>query len=93
MRMYFVYVIRNTGTGQLYFGLTKNLEQRLASHNGGHNASTKRKALWEIVYCEGYKSEKDARKREQMLKHYGNARTHLKNRIRDGLMRRKESAG
>ena len=84
--MYYVYIIRNTGMNQLYFGLTKNLERRLSSHNKGHNASTKRKALWEIVYCEGYKSEKDARKREQMPKHYGNARTHLKNRIKNSLM-------
>ena len=84
--MHYVYVMQSKRTKDLYFGFTSDLEQRLAAHNRGENQSTKFGIPWQIVFCEGYRSEKDARVREKKLKHYGNARTHVKNRIKNSLL-------
>ena len=84
--MYYVYVIQSIKTKDLYFGFSTDLQARLKAHNRKENASTSFGAPWEIVYCEGFKSEKDARNREKMLKHYGNSRTHVKNRILNSLL-------
>ena len=84
--MHFVYVIQSRKTKDLYFGCTSNLEQRLVAHNEGRNSSTKFGIPWEIVFCEGYRSSKDAKARESKLKYYGNARTHIKNRIKNSLL-------
>ena len=83
--MYFIYVIHSEKTKDLYYGFTTDLKARLQAHNNGDNESTKFGVPWEIVYCEGFKSEKDAQTREKKLKHYGNSRTHVKNRIKDSL--------
>ena len=74
--MFFVYVLSNKKTAELYYGLTTNLERRLREHN---------KNLWELIYYEAYISEKDARRREDKLKDYGQSRTHLKKRIAETL--------
>ena len=70
--MYFVYVIKNS-QGDLYYGYTSDLERRIAEHN--------KSQMWKLIYYEAYLSQKDARNREQKLKHYGQSRTHLKFRI------------
>jgi len=84
--MFWIYVIKSKKTNDLYFGFTSNLESRLNSHNSGNNHSTKFGIPWEIIYSEGYKSEKDARIREKKLKHYGNARTYVKSRLKNSLI-------
>ncbi len=84
--MFYVYVIQSKKTKDLYFGFTTDLEKRLEVHNQGKNISTKFGVPWEIVFCEGYRSEKDARMREKALKHYGNSRTHVKKRIKNSLL-------
>ena len=75
--MFWVYIIKNQND-DLYFGYTNNLERRLNEHN-------KSNFRWKIVGCEGYLSELDARERERKLKHYGQARSHLKNRMKRSL--------
>ena len=81
--MYYVYVIKNE-KGALYTGYTTNLQKRLEAHNEGLNKSTKGH-IWECVYFEAYKSEKDARSREANLKKSGQARRWLKERIKHSL--------
>jgi len=83
--MYYVYVIQSEKNKKLYFGFTNNLNARLESHNNGGNKSTKFSTPWRYVYFEGYRSEKDARLREKKLKHYGNARSYIKLRIKNCL--------
>ena len=83
--MHYVYVIRSLKTQQLYFGKTANLDERLEAHNQGRNTSTKNGRPWEYLYCEGYKDDRDATVRELKLKHYGNARTHVKKRLKHGI--------
>jgi len=75
--MYYVYVLKNRENQALYYGYTDDLKRRLKQHN------TKEK--WTLVYCEIYASELDARERERKLKHYGQTRAHIKNRIKRSL--------
>ncbi len=84
--MHFVYLIRSEQNGMLYFGKTDSLERRLQQHNDKRNASTSKYTPWEYVYIEGYRSAKDATKRELQLKQYGNARTYVKRRITQSLI-------
>ena len=53
------------------------LERRFAEHSKNNS--------WKLIYYEAYLAEDDARKREQQLKHYGQSRAHLKNRIEKSL--------
>ena len=86
IEMFYVYVVKSKSTKELYYGFSSDLKARVESHNRGHNIATKYGVPWELVYYEAYKSEKDARARESKLKHYGNARTHTKNRIQNSLL-------
>ncbi len=76
--MYYVYVLKNQLTKELYYGYTNDLDRRFKEH-------TQRSDKWNLIYYETYLSEKDARAREKKLKHYGQTRTHLKNRIKDSF--------
>lgn len=83
--MYHVYIIKSIPSGQLYFGRTENLGERLASHNNGQVSSTKNGCPWEYIYAESFKAKQDAVDRELQLKQYGNARTYVKRRLRKSL--------
>ena len=75
--MYYVYVLRNTKTQELYYGYTNHLARRLTEHRA-HGP-------WQLVYYEAYCAEEDARTRERSLKRYGQTRTHLKRRLQRSL--------
>lgn len=75
--MHCVYILRTVKTKELYYGYTSNLKQRLAEHN--------RKQECELIYYEAYRAESDARNREKRLKHYAQALTALKSRLRGSL--------
>jgi predicted GIY-YIG superfamily endonuclease len=77
MNIYWTYVLKNKINGEFYYGYTNNLERRLKEHDI--------EKVWKFIGCEGYASELDARERERKLKHYGQARTHLKNRLKKSL--------
>ncbi|RPH30084.1 MAG: GIY-YIG nuclease family protein [Bacteroidales bacterium] len=66
--MYFVYVIESLIFGNLYKGMTQNLEQRLKEHNDGRTRSNKAYAPFKIVYFEEYEMIEEARKREKYFK-------------------------
>jgi len=83
--MHHVYIIRSVQTGDLYFGRTDDLDERLACHNRGQVASTRVKRPWEYVYTESYRAKQDAIDRELQLKQYGNARTYVKKRLKNSL--------
>jgi len=72
--MYFVYVVKNIATNDLYIGYTNNLERRLSEHRKKFPKDV-------VMYYEAYQFEKDARNREQHLKYYGSAWRALKKRI------------
>ena len=75
--MFYVYVLKNPKSAELYYGFSGNLKKRFASHQ-----KMAKHAGWKLVYYEAYLNEQDARcDRERMLKQYGAARGHLKQRI------------
>jgi putative endonuclease len=81
---YSVYVLRNLTRGELYVGLTGNLQRRLEEHNrprGGSKKFTHRhKGEWTLVYHERYDSKAQASERERFLK-TGRGREFLKTRL------------
>ncbi len=51
--MWYVYIIRSiASSGQLYYGASADLKQRVADHNSGKSTHTSKFAPWELVwYC------------------------------------------
>ena len=79
--MHYVYVLQSETDGKLYIGCTKNLRQRLTTHNEGLVAATKRRLPLRLVYYEASHHLRDAFHREKYLKStYGHRylRTRLK---------------
>lgn len=74
--MYYVYLIKNHVEDETYIGYTNDLRKRFAEHRQKHP---------EIIYYEAYKSEKDARNRERMLKQRGQTVRRLKERLKNSL--------
>jgi len=73
--MYYVYCFRHRKTKDFYYGYTADLRRRAREHG----------PLWQLMYYEAYLAEADARRREQKLKDYGQARSKLKDRLRESL--------
>ncbi len=78
---YYMYILKSTKDGKLYFGYSGNLRQRLKEHNAGLVQSTKLRRLLKLIYFEGYASEEEARHREHNLKLHARALRQLLNRI------------
>ncbi len=78
--MYYVYLLKSKFNNEIYVGSTNDLNKRVHEHNSGKEISTKRYMPWEFVYYESYNMEELARKREQKLKHHGNAMKEVKKR-------------
>lgn len=83
--MFYVYILQSSVDKELYVGSTNNLRRRLFEHNNGKVFSTKHRKPLVLVYYEAYRAEKDARKREKMLKLRGQARRQLKERLSKSL--------
>jgi putative endonuclease len=86
--MFYVYVLQSPNGKSLYYGFSSNLKQRFKTHQ-----EMPKHAGWKLIYYEAYLNEQDARDRERMLKKYGAARGHLKQRMRRSLSTGLESAG
>lgn len=83
--MFCVYLLKSNKDKDLYIGFTNNLERRVKEHNNGLVSSTKLRKPFELAYFEGYKSEKDARHREENLKLRPRVFAQLKKRITASL--------
>jgi len=84
--MFYVYVLKSKKDGKCYIGSTNDLKHRFQEHNSGKIFSTKNRCPLILVYYEAFRSEKDARRREQSLKNYGQGVTNLYKRISNSLM-------
>jgi len=84
--MFYTYILKSKKDRELYVGSTNNLQRRFAEHNEGMVESTKPRRPFILVYYEAYKAEDDARERESQLKLRGQARAHLKQRIKKSLL-------
>jgi putative endonuclease len=64
----FVYLLQSRPTGQLYVGLTSDVDRRLTAHNAGQNRSTASGKPWEVIVMMEFRTEPEARKFERYLK-------------------------
>ena len=66
---HYIYVLQSLKLlNKVYIGFTNNLQKRLKERNRSLNFSTKPYMPWQMIFCEAYKNEKDARRREKYLK-------------------------
>jgi putative endonuclease len=63
-----VYILFSKKDFELYVGYTSNLEARIKDHNSGGTKSTSYRLPLELIFCEFYLFEQDARKREMYFK-------------------------
>jgi putative endonuclease len=84
--MYVVYIIQSQQSKETYIGRTNNFKRRLLEHNSNKSFSTKNKSPWILIYCEVYRSNEDAKQREERLKYFGKALAQLKRRISKSLL-------
>lgn len=75
--MYYVYLLRNKKTKEVYIGYTKDLRRRLLEHHAKNP---------ELLYYEAYRAEKDARQRELKLKQRGQGVRRLKERLKQSFL-------
>ena len=81
--MYYVYVIQSKEKG-IYIGYTNNLKRRFYEHNNDKSTHTKN-ATWRLVYYESFADKQYAITREKALKHHGQAKRRLMERIKNSL--------
>ncbi len=79
--MYFVYVLKSIKDGELYYGLTANLENRLGEHNKGRVQATRGRTPFDLVYFETVANLTEARKKEKYFKS-GFGRKYIKNKLK-----------
>jgi len=63
-----VYILFSHKDHFLYTGFTTNIEERVKNHNDGKTKSTAPRRPLELIFCEFYLFEADARKREMYFK-------------------------
>ena len=63
-----VYVLVSQRDGDLYIGLTIDLDRRLKEHRNGNSFATSYRLPFELIFCEFYRSKIDALRRERYLK-------------------------
>ena len=65
---YCVYILFSRKDLLLYTGYTTDIEERVKNHNQGKTKSTAPRRPLELIFCEFYLFETDARKREMYFK-------------------------
>lgn len=65
---YCVYILFSRKDLLLYIGYTTDIEERVKNHNEGKSKSTAPRRPLELIFCEFYLFEADARKREMYFK-------------------------
>jgi putative endonuclease len=65
---YFAYILKSEYDGTYYYGSTKNLRERLKTHNSGKSRYTKGRRPWKIHYFGEYSTRSEAVQREKFFK-------------------------
>ena len=79
--MHHVYVLRSLRNSGWYIGCTSDLQNRLRLHEDQNVTATKGKGPWELLYCECYREQAQADRRERRLKQFGGAYRQLRQRL------------
>lgn len=68
MIFYYVYILKSIHKDFIYTGSTSDPRKRLHEHNQREELSTKHYAPFDLIHYEAYRSEKDAKRREEYFK-------------------------
>ncbi len=66
--MYYVYILKSSKSGILYYGYTTDLRRRLEEHNSGKSQFTKGHMPWNLEYYSAFTNEQKAKDFELYLK-------------------------
>ena len=75
---HYVYILKSLKDNGYYIGETKDIQKRLAFHNGGLQRSTRNRRPFILVYSEEIVDRKTALKREKQIKNYKGGEAFLK---------------
>jgi putative endonuclease len=67
---FYVYILQSQKDLKYYIGFTTDLEKRVEYHNCGRQRATKKRIPFNLIYNEGFKSKKEALKREKQIKSF-----------------------
>ena len=84
--MFYVYVLRDTTSGNYYTGCASDLKKRFKEHLEGKSTYTRKRGPYELVYYEACVDSKDAYMREKYLKS-GMGKRYINNRMKHFLER------
>lgn len=75
-------------TLEMYIGYTNDIKRRIKEHNQskGNKFTNRKEGEWLLIYCELYRSQADARKREERLKNHGSGKYELYKRLQNSLL-------
>lgn len=76
-----VYLIKSVNNNWFYVGISKNVIQRLISHNSGKQKATKFYKPFQIVYTKEFDNYKAAREYEKLIKIRSNKEKLIKSLI------------
>ena len=66
--MYYVYILKSSKSGKLYYGYTDNLKRRIKEHQEGKSKYTKGHLPIRLAFYSAFKSKKTAKDFELYLK-------------------------
>jgi len=66
--MHYVYVLKSSKSGILYYGYTSDLKRRIEEHNNGKTKFTKGHMPWKLSWYCGFESKKMAKNFELYIK-------------------------
>ena len=81
--MAFVYILESLEDGRYYIGSTKDINERIKHHFGGHTPSTKKFGKLKLVLSQEYRTLQEARSIERKLKRL-KRKDYLEKIVRDG---------
>jgi putative endonuclease len=81
LSMVTVYALYDIASGQIYVGMTNDIERRLGEHRRGQSFYTRRFKEFKVMYTENFENYTDGRKQEKYLKN-GSGKEFLKTLIK-----------
>jgi len=89
--MYYVYILKSSKFGILYYGYTKDLRRRLDEHNSGKSQFSKGHIPWTLVWYCAFEKESRAKDFELYLKS-GSGKAFVYKRLVNVALAKEENA-